>query len=191
MLSKRKHIRLKAYDYSRCGGCFVTVCVLNKSNVLGEIINGDMRLNDCGNIVKEEWLRMADLRQHVSCGEFIIMPNHLHGIILIYSSSGIDRATQRVAPTKLLSGSLGSIVGQFKSVTAKRINALRGTAGCSFWQRSFYDHVIRNESDHDRVCEYIINNPLQWSLDEENPNCRRGGPLGRPCQTLFPEKQNL
>ncbi len=81
-------------------------------------------------------------------------------------------ATRRVAPTKetLVSGSLGAIIGQFKSKSAKRINEMRKMKGQPVWQRGFHDHIIRNEADLARIREYIRNNPLQWALDEEKPN---------------------
>jgi putative transposase len=124
--------------------------------------------------------------------EFIIMPNHLHGILIINDNDNYfdvgarrclapcnanaeNRAPHRpvpfrvVAPTTLKSNSLGSIIGQFKSIVTKQINRIRNHPGMPAWQRNYYEHVIRNEKDLNQIRQYIKDNPLQWELDEENP----------------------
>jgi REP element-mobilizing transposase RayT len=132
------------------------------------VIDNEVRLNAVGEIIDKEWRNTLIVRPGVELDQYVVMPNHLHGIIIIGESGG---ATRRVAPTKnskgLISGSLGAIIGQ--SVAAKRINALRQTPGIQVWQRDYYEHVIRSESDLHRIREYINRNPLHWALDEENP----------------------
>ena len=94
------------------------------------------------------------------------MPNHLHGILILSDEQESRRGGSRTAPT---TKSLGRLVGAFKTVSTKRINLLRRSPGEPFWQRSFYEHVVRDEDDLRRVREYIVANPSRWAEDEENP----------------------
>jgi REP element-mobilizing transposase RayT len=171
----RRSIRLKGYDYAQAGAYFVTICTCDRECLFGEIAGSEMRLNEIGQIVAEEWIRAPQIRPYVELDEWVIMPNHMHGIIVIMEG-GMVGATRRVAPTTTdrptgpKSGSLGAIIGQFKSVTTKRVNALRGTPRVPVWQRNYYEHIIRNEDDLARVREYIANNPLQWGIDRNNPH---------------------
>jgi putative transposase len=164
----RRSIRLKDYDYSQAGAYFVTICT-NKESLFGEIEDGEMRLNQYGSIVHEEWLRTAELRNNIQMDAFVVMPNHMHGIIMITDDG---RGVLQYAPTKSFrspSQTIGAIVRGFKSTTTKRINELRGSFGTSVWQRNYYEHVIRDEDDLNRIREYIQNNPLNWDQDENNP----------------------
>jgi putative transposase len=167
----RRSVRLKGYDYTQPGAYFVTLCTYQREETFGELVEGEMRLNPSGEIVREEWLKTAQIRPNVKLheDEFVIMPNHLHGIIWIIEPVG---ATRRVAPTKephtLVAGSIGAILGQFKSVTAKRINARRGISG-PIWQRNYYEHIIRNENEIKNIWNYIDTNPLRWQEDQLHP----------------------
>jgi len=187
----RHSIRLKDYDYSQAGAYFVTICAWQRDCLFGEIVHGEMMLNDMGRIVVDEWEKTARMRSNVELDVFSVMPNHFHAIFLIHDNVGatpvarpgaignnvvvthINRATHRVAPTGPASGSIGAVMAQFKSIVTKRINALRNNPGCPVWQRSYYERVIRNENELSRAREYIVNNPMKWELDKENPvNCR-------------------
>ena len=139
-------------------------------------MNDVMVLSEIGQIVKEEWVRTSVVRPQVELDAFVVMPNHFHGVVVIHeatSSRASVGATRRVAPTHRPTGpavgSVGAIIGQFKSIVTKRINALRGTPGVPVWQRNYYEHVVRSEGDLDSVRAYIINNPLHWAEDEYNP----------------------
>ena len=124
-------------------------------------------MNEWGDIVREEWERTAVVRPNVELGEYIVMPNHIHGILIFHEHVG---ATRRVAPTKTLQpNSLGAVIGQFKSIVTKRINRLQNVAGRPVWQRNYYEHIIRNEQDLQNKTDYINANPLMWDQDEENP----------------------
>ena len=121
-------------------------------------------------VVESEWLQTAILRRYVSLDAYVVMPNHFHGILLLHDEK---RAIQRVAPTEkdrpagLMPGSIGAIVGQFKSQVTKRLNKSTGRRSKEpFWQRNYYEHVIRDEDDLDRIREYIQNNPVRWLEDE-------------------------
>ena len=174
----RRSVRLKDYGYVQAGAYFVTICTCNRDCLLGEVVDGEMRLNEYGEIARNEWIKTASVRANVVLDVFVIMPNHIHGIIILTDDVG---ATRRVARTmgeapprpydrngKMQSGSIGAIIGQFKSVATKRINVRRGTLGLPVWQRNYYERVLR-EDELDRVRAYIQNNPAQWEMDAENP----------------------
>jgi REP element-mobilizing transposase RayT len=166
----RRSIRLKGYDYSQAGAYFVTIVTWQRECLFGEIEQGKMVLNEIGEIVREEWERTAVVRHNVELGEYVVMPNHVHGI-LVFVDDAVG-ATRRVAPTSqtLQPRSLGAIMAQFKSIATKRINGLQNVSGRLVWQRNYYEHIIRNEHDMDRIARYIESNPLRWVDDDENPN---------------------
>ncbi len=178
----RRSVRIPEYDYSQAGYYFVTVCTYQHECWLGEIVNQKMQLNTFGELVRKEWLRTQDIRSNVKLDCFVIMPNHLHGIVVIEDNSvrNAGRGTLQRAPTKKppaseqfgnpTSNSIPTIIRLFKSTTTKQINSIRETPGYSFWQRNYYEHVIRNESELKRVREYIEANPARWDDDQENPN---------------------
>lgn len=168
----RRSIRLKGYDYSQAGAYFVTVCSWHKECVFGEIVNGEMCLNAYGEIVKKCWNAIHDHFENMVCDEFVVMPNHMHGIIMINCRgevaspfSGLEgRETLPLQKT-----TLGKIVAYFKYQAAKQINHIRNTSGQQVWQRNYYETVIRNEKELQSIREYIVNNPMQWELDTEHP----------------------
>ncbi|RIK31662.1 MAG: transposase [Anaerolineae bacterium] len=165
----RRSIRLKGYDYSQAGAYFVTIVAWHREMLFGEIVDGEMILNEFGQIVREEWERTAIVRPNIELGAYVIMPNHLHGN-LVFIDDGVG-ATRRVAPTKttLQSGSLGAVMAQFKSIVTKRINGLWNISGRPVWQRNYYEHIIRNDREMDNITRYIESNPSMWAEDDENP----------------------
>jgi REP element-mobilizing transposase RayT len=173
---QRRSIRLKDYDYSQAGAYFITICTYNKKCMFGKVLDQEMQLNEYGKVVTEEWLRTAEIRPNVELDEFIIMPNHIHGIVAIIEScvGATGRSPKGEVPSPLPKGptssSIGAIMAGFKSAVTRRVNELRSTRCEPVWQRNYYEHVIRNEHDLDEIREYIINNVLKWDLDSENPN---------------------
>jgi putative transposase len=168
---RRRCIRLSHFDYSQPGAYFVTICTHNRQPTLGEIRSGIMGMNESGSLVAETWQWLSKQYPYVQLGEWTVMPNHFHGILIITDRSGGSRPALRrrlrrgeTAPTK----PLGRLVGAFKTVSTKRINEFHKTLGEVFWQRSYFDHVIRSENSFFKISEYIINNPLSWHLDKEN-----------------------
>ena len=147
----------------------MTIVAWQREVLFGEIVDGKVVLNELGEIVRDEWERTAVVRHNVELGEYIVMPNHFHGILIFTNHGKTVGATRRVAPT-LQSGSLGAVMGQFKSIVTKRINVLRNGSGLPVWQRNYYERVIRNESEMDRISRYIESNPSRWADDDENLN---------------------
>ncbi|MEW6568022.1 MAG: transposase [Chloroflexota bacterium] len=176
-LGHRRSMRLKDYDYAQSGAYFVTICARQRECLFGEIAEGTMRLNNLGRIVEEEWLRSGFIRQEIELDEFVIMPNHLHGIVVITSVSPVGATGRSPLLHRAASGpaprSLGSFIAGFKAAATARINATRRTPGGPVWQRNYYEHVIRDDADLLRIRQYILDNPTAWDMDEENPNRRR------------------
>jgi REP element-mobilizing transposase RayT len=178
----RRSIRLPRYDYSQAGAYFVTICCKNRAWAFGEVVDGTMVLNGCGEIARDEWIKTAELRANVELGEFVIMPNHVHGIIIINNDGdekcvGAGRALplQTIVPPPQSrfqnpgKNTLFTIVGAYKSAVSKHIHKLYGQGvpcPCDFaWQRNYYEHIIRTDADYRCIAEYIANNPAKWETD--------------------------
>jgi len=147
-----------SFDYSNEGYYFVTICVKDKTEWFGEIKDGRMMLNEYGKIVKNRWVWLPKQYFYIQLDEFVVMSNHFHGILSIVGN-GRDRSVHKIK-------SLFELIGAFKTTSSKLIH--RAGLLEFQWQKSFYDHIIRNEQDLTRVREYIVNNPLKWEDDEEN-----------------------
>ena len=175
---RRRSIRLRHHDYSRAGAYYITVCTDGRKLLFGEVIDDEVKLNESGRIAAEEWSKSAQVRSELELDTWVVMPNHVHGVVMITDRGRGDRP---VAPTGgLRSRSLGALIAGFKSAATRRINAMRGTPGASVWQRNYYEHVIRDESALHRVRQYIADNPARWSEDPENPAVSRGDRLVAP-----------
>jgi len=167
----RRSIRLRGWDYAQQGAYFVTIVTHE-----GECWFDDSALR---HVVEAAWAAIPGHFPHVELDEWVVMPNHIHGIIVIatHPSGNVVGATQCVAPTNghgpplgPAPGSLGAIIGAFKSYTARKINRLRDTPGAPVWQRNYYEHIVRNEQDLDAIRRYIRDNPAHWAEDLENPS---------------------
>ena len=167
----RRTMRLKDYDYGQAGAYFVTICAQDRQCLFGSATNGVVQMNEIGRIVAEEWGRSGEIRREVELDEWVVMPNHLHGIVIIHDD---ERAHGR-APLHRKGRTLSSLIAGFKSASTKRINLVRGTPGTPVWQRNYYDHIIRNEASLDAIRQYIVDNPARWADDEENPANRSRG----------------
>jgi putative transposase len=166
----RRSIRLSEYDYSQVGAYFITICSHKHECIFGKIENGKMQLNDLGKIVYNEWQKNAEIRKNISLDSFVVMPNHIHGIIVIdYRIKNQSKCEQYGKPT---AHTIPTIIRLFKATTTKQINIMRNTFSQSIWQGNYYEHIIRNETSWHLICEYIENNVLQWELDGYNPNNR-------------------
>lgn len=193
----RRSIRLKGYDYSQAGAYFVTIVAWQREMLFGEIVNGEMKLNRNGRIVRYAWFDLKNHYRYVELGAFVIMPNHAHGIIVLVDDGGETLHNSRggssvsgkvpllgglnagIEPVKTdqtrphvkpqIRHDLPEIVRAFKSFSARRINRLRRTDGIPVWQRNYYEHIIRNDREMDNITRYIESNPSMWAEDDENP----------------------
>lgn len=180
----RRYIRLKGYDYSQAGLYFITIRCQNRIYRFGEVVDGKMALNKYGEIAYNEWLKLSERFFNFELDVFQIMPNHIHGIILLHDFSVVCtvgagftptqndhdiRATARVAPT------VNDIVGAYKSLVANGCLEIWKSqwAGVNpvpimgkLWQRNYYEHIIRNEQSYQTISNYIINNPAKWTNDK-------------------------
>lgn len=173
----RRSIRLAGYDYTQAGAYFITICTHKRQNLFGDIVNGEMILNEYGKIAANSWQELARHFPHITLGEWVIMPNHVHGIIVIGrgEAPADDQSTTTLSDNRRVlrpsppngtdPGSVGAIVQNYKSVASRKINKLRSTAGAPVWQRNYWEHIIRNEQAYQRIANYIINNPAQWGAD--------------------------
>ena len=161
----RRSIRLKGFDYSQSGAYFVTLCSHNRECLFGEISNNQMLLNPYGIIVHDEWLKSTFIRSEIELDEFIIMPNHIHGIVSIHKNIGQNKENSQFAPIGPKNKSISSFVAGFKSAVTKRINEMREIPKALVWQRNYYEHIIRNEKSLKKIREYVIYNPQTWEND--------------------------
>lgn len=162
----RQSNRLRNYDYSTPGYYFVTICTYKRSHLFGKISKQEMLLNEKGRIVKNEWRKTPRIRPYVQLDEFIIMPNHIHGIIII-SGTGRDVLQYVPAKTEFKSPSynLGTIIRGFKGAVTSRINKNNHSKGEKVWQPNYHERVIRNDWELYAVRRYIRENPQKWEYD--------------------------
>ena len=162
----RRSIRLAGYDYRQPGAYFVTVCSWRRLPLFGDNRGDFVTLNRFGEIVVEEWQRTRVVRPSVDLDVFVAMPDHIRGIVVILDGPAQKRPMRpRGAP----SGSLGAVVGQFKTVAAKRINRERQSPGAPVWQRNYYERVIRNERELQEFREYIAANAIKHTMSRRRP----------------------
>ena len=196
----RRSLRLKGYDYAQAGAYFVTICTQDRACLFGEVVDGEMRLNEWGEIVSRTWHDLPNHVANVALDEFVVMPNHIHGIIVIDNVVGAGSGVgarhavplQTVPPQterfgRPVAGSIPTIIRSFKSAVTKQINEQRATPGMPVWQRNYYEHIIRNEASLARIRDYIVNNPMQWALDRENPENVGAGLV--PAQSM--QRENV
>jgi REP element-mobilizing transposase RayT len=167
----RRSIRLRGYDYSQAGAYFVTLCQVTKECIFGDIDNGVMWLNEHGEIVVDCWDEIPQHFPGVQLDAFMVMPNHAHGVLVL--PGGQDAGLARARHASPLQGTtspiLGTVIGAFKSAATRRINLLRGTPGEPVWLRNYFERVIRDEDELNKIREYITYNPSNWAQDKINP----------------------
>jgi REP-associated tyrosine transposase len=195
----RRSVRLKGYDYAQTGAYFVTICAYHRECLFEQVENGVTVSSQYGHLVELCWQVLPRDFPRVELDVFVVMPNHLHGIIILTSrhTAGRGEAFARWLQERPQStaanasplqsahgtqpGSLAAIVQNFKSVSTRKINRTRATPGMPVWQGNYHEHIIRDEDELSRIREYIVNNPLQWAVDRENPSTRatHASPLRR------------
>ena len=161
----RRSIRLEGYDYSQAGVYFVTICVQSWKRLFGNIARDKMVLNDAGRMMQTVWDELPDRFSNIALDEYIVMPNHFHGLVVIISGGNENGAATSVL--------IGNIVGAFKSIATNAY--IRGVRRCGWmlfpdhlWHRNFYERIVRDENELNRIREYIVTNPARWELDGED-----------------------
>jgi len=171
----RRSIRLKGYDYASAGAYFVTIVTQGRECLFGEIVDGEMQLNVYGHAAEECWRAIPGHFPNVELGAYVIMPNHVHGIIIIRNDESMPGVwAQHAAPIptapsptrNVTPGSLGAIIRSFKSAVTRDLG--RKSDLRNVWQRNYYEHIIRNEKEMARIWDYIESNPAHWDPDKEN-----------------------
>jgi REP element-mobilizing transposase RayT len=172
ILPRRRSLRLKGYDYSQAGAYFVTICAHDKACLFGEVIGNEMKMNELGLKVQTVWDELPVHYPHVAMDAFVVMPNHVHGVVVLRADevgAGLKPARTEPARTESTRHGLQEIVRAFKTFSARRINEFRETSGAAVWQRNYYEHVIRDDADYNRIAEYVANNPQRWAEDTLHP----------------------
>jgi REP element-mobilizing transposase RayT len=165
----RRSIRLDGYDYAQPGAYFVTVCTRDRTCLFGHVVNGEMHLNEASEIAQRCW---EDIPHHfplVELDAFVVMPNHVHGVIVVPGRGTACRAPTTEQFAKPSVGSIPTIVRSYKSSVTRYVNLARGAPGTPVWQRNYYEHVVRNEAELMAIREYILANAARWDDDENNP----------------------
>jgi putative transposase len=192
----RRSIRLKGYDYTSVGSYFITICTFQRECLFGTISNGEMQLNQYGKIVHSHWQNLPKYHPRLELDEFVIMPNHIHGILFLIDNDDISRdhynsvgagladdfalenqnLSTKPAPTNNFetenNHGIPEIIRGFKTFSARRVNQIRHTSGIFVWQRNYYDHIIRDETSLQKIRQYIQTNPRLWQVDQLHPNNR-------------------
>lgn len=175
-LRDRRTIRLPGFDYAWAGAYFVTICTRDRAPIFGEVRSGTMHLNRLGRSAASQWVQIARHRPKVILNAWVIMPNHMHGIVFVTGNRKIPGsvallawrgshrrfADSRAIPTGPGRGTLSAIVGSFKSATSKQINLLRGTPGAPLWHRGYYERIVGDREALTRIRQYIAENPSRW-----------------------------
>ncbi len=163
----RRSIRLRRFNYSAPGAYFITLCTHRRAPILAHVSRGALLLSDAGKAVSEEWLRSGAIRSELVLEAFVVMPDHLHGIVLIADTNGHrNREPLTVGSPSQICGplprSIGAFIAGFKAAATVRINQLRHSPGAAVWQRNYHEHVIRDAAEFERIRRYIENNPTRW-----------------------------
>ena len=179
----RRSIRSPGYDYSQKGVLFVTACTYQRENLFGEVVAGQMVMNDIGRIVFAAWQGLPLRFPSVTLDEFVVMPNHVHGILIFEggeSGAGADALADTIGWAGNTEGAekegaassaptLGQVMRAFKSLAAVSANRLLGRTEWPLWQRNFYEHIIRTEQVFEKARRYIAENARRWERDKDNP----------------------
>jgi len=180
----RRSIRLKGYDYTQTGAYFITVVTHSRECLFGAIVDEVMHLNVAGEIARACWDDLPNHYPHIELDTFVVMPNHVHGIIVLTDNAGgmvgaslklapTERAPTERAPTEHTPATtakrhgLPEIVRAFKTFSARRINDMRNTPGVPVWQRNYYERIVRDATELNRIRQYVIDNPKRWAIDRE------------------------
>jgi putative transposase len=164
---RHRSLRLAAYDYGSPGAYFVTICTHQRSLLFEH--------SGFRDVATREWERSTLSRPRLELDAFVVMPNHIHGVVWLRERSA-DGKAQHAAPLqsdfRVVSGSLGAFIRAYKASVTREINLVRDTGAAPVWQRNYYEHIVRDDDDLSRVRQYIDDNPRRWEFDRENPQAR-------------------
>jgi putative transposase len=169
----RRSIRLPGADYSEPGGYFLTICAAGRKNIFGEIADGNVELSPLGTILRECWVAIPEHFAQAEIKEFVVMPNHLHGIVVLRVGARyivpLDRTARQTesfqSPTK---ATMPTIVRAFKAAVTRKAGERLRMTGKDIWQRNYFERVLRNGKEYADASRYILENPLKWEWDKEN-----------------------
>ena len=162
-LPNRRSLRLQGYDYRSSGAYFVTICTVEKRPLFGRVRQGRVQLNELGHLVDDCWKQIERVRRGVAIDAYIVMPNHVHGVLLFHTEDAAAKVS--AAACELAAGSLGAVLGQYKSIVTKRSQFLQSPPTRPIWQRNYYDHIIRSAASLEKIRQYIVENPVRWMDD--------------------------
>ena len=168
--------RLKNYDYSSEGAYFITICAKDRECLFGEIVEEKVVLNELGKIAFDKWKKTGEIRKNIMVDKFVIMPNHVHGVLIIDNDSHRRDTVHRVSTRtpqiekfgKPTENSIPTIIRSYQATVTKQIHEKKYQQGEKIWQPNYYDRVIRNEDELNRIREYILQNPQKWEEDRNN-----------------------
>ena len=163
----RRSIRLRGHDYTGRGVYFITICVQNRECLLGNVINRKMRLNEFGEIALAHWNQIPIHFPGVELDAFVVMPNHVHGVVIFTDNVGAGQSRPYVS-TPTGKPALGHVIRHFKYQSTMQINDKRGMPPIPIWQRNYFERIIRNSDEQERIRRYIIENPERWDEDSQN-----------------------
>jgi REP element-mobilizing transposase RayT len=159
----RRSIRLKDYDYSSPGAYFITINTFDHQSLFGAIENGVIKLNAVGELIEWQWQRLPSIHSHIQLDAYIVMPDHLHGILVLKDTLSAKSnhllEPENAGPKGTVSGSIGQVIQNFKSITTRRIRQLTDCHDLQVWQRNYYDRIIRNQAEWEKIHQYILTNP--------------------------------
>ena len=169
---QRKSPRLPGYDYRQEGAYFVTICTHQRLQIFGSVVNEAIQLSDIGKIAYDLWTTIPEHHTNIILDAYVVMPNHMHGIVFITDQPTIDMThtsfaahETRTQHNGMRSRTLGAVIGSYKSAVSRKINQVTGLVAPIVWQSSFHDHIIRNDESLNRIREYVYTNPMRWAED--------------------------
>jgi REP-associated tyrosine transposase len=171
----RRSIRLLGADYTEPGGYFVTVCAAQRREIFGSIENGEIRLSGLGRIVRACLVQIPNHFAHASVKEYVVMPNHVHVILVLsvgarYIVPLPERARTPEQFQKPVKGSIPTIIRTFKAAVVRQANKELNTHGQEIWQRNYFERVLRSGQEYADASRYVMENPMRWESDAENPS---------------------
>ena len=158
-MRQRHSIRLPGYDYAQGGTYYVTLCTNQRAHLFGLIVDERMTFSNLGHVVEQEWLHTPHIRPNICLDAFVVMPDHFHAVVMITERAEVATASGFRSP----SHTLGAIIRGFKAAVTRQANTVTGTTGLILWQRNYYEHIVRDDADLDRIRRYISANPSRWN----------------------------